>query len=91
MLRVVQPGESAAPEAEPGNIPQQLRRIATDIESGSVVGAQTAVVILKSTGTNLMVYGIQPGDEKARLNAAYMLLSLALRELERVAVQADSA
>lgn len=87
MLRVVQPGENAGPESEPGNIPQQLRRIATDIESGTVIGVQTAAVILKSGGSELMVYGIQDGDETARLNAAYVLLSLALRELERVAVK----
>lgn len=71
--------------AEPGNIPQQLRRIATDIESGAVVGVQTAAVILKSAGADMQVYGINPGDESTRLNAAYVLLSLALRELERVA------
>lgn len=85
MLRVVQPGEGLPADTEPGNIPQQLRRIATDIESGAVVGVQTAAVILKMPGANMMVYGIQPGDAPARLNAAYVLLSLALRELERVA------
>lgn len=85
MLHIVRTEEGAGPETESGNIPQQLRRIATDIESGAVVGVQTAAVILKSSGTELMVYGIQPGDAVTRLNAAYVLLTLALRELERVA------
>lgn len=70
-----------------GDAPEQLRRIAADIESGALVGVQSAAVIVHQTG-GLMIYGITDGAEGARLNAAYMLLSLALRELERVATEA---
>lgn len=72
-----------APPENPAAIPEQLRSIAYDVECGQLIGAHSAVVIVKGAG--LMVYGIQEGDHAARLNAAHMLLSLALRELEAIA------
>lgn len=86
MLQLVKPG---VPLESVGDVPQQLRRIAEDIESGALVGVTSAAVIVRHAGTQLMVYGIRDGDPITRLNAAYMLLSLALRELERVANAAD--
>lgn len=79
-----------APLERVGDVPQQLRKIAEDIESGVTVGVTSAVVIVRSAGGQLDVHGIRDGDELARLNAAYMLLSLALRDLERVAVAAET-
>jgi hypothetical protein len=84
VLRLVQAGEGAPAEAL-DNVPQQLRRIAADIESGAVVGVQMGAVVLKAGPKVYHVYGIFEGPPAARLNAAYVLLSLALRELERVA------
>lgn len=86
-LTLVSP--DAAPREDVGAIPQQLRSIALDVECGQLIGAQSACVIVKG-GTSLMVYGIGPGHEVERLNAAYMLLSRALRELETVARDADA-
>lgn len=84
-LQLVRAGEDLE---RTGDVPQQLRKIAEDIESGTLAGVTSAAVIVK--GAQLMVYGIRDGDPVTRLNAAYMLLSLALRELERVATTADS-
>lgn len=89
MLRLVHPGESG-PESsldKPSldNVPAQLRQIAADIESGAVVGVQVGAVVLKAGPKVYHVYGIFDGPPLARMNAAYVLLSLALRELERVA------
>ena len=82
-LTLVTPG--AAPPENPGAVVQQLRSIALDVEAGQLVGARSAAVIVEAPDGGLMVYGVGPGDERARLNAAYVLLSLALRELEAVA------
>lgn len=70
-----------------GDAALQLRKIAADIDSGALVGVLSAAVIVEQ-GTGLMIYGIADGAHAARLNAAYMLLNLALRELERVATEA---
>lgn len=78
------------PLARTGDVPQQLRKIADEIESGITVGVTSAVVIVRSAGGQIDVHGIRDGDEMARLHAAYMLLSLALRDLERVAVAAET-
>lgn len=80
---------TGAPLERTGNVPQQLRKIAEEIENGITVGVTSAVVIVRSAGGQIDVHGIRDGDELARLNAAYMLLALALRELERVAVAAE--
>lgn len=85
MLRLIHPGETAAPPEDINSVPQQLRRIAADIESGAIVGVQVGAVVLKYGPKLYHVYGIFDGPPLARMNAAYVLLSLALRELERVA------
>lgn len=85
-LRLVQPGVPL-PQADTADLPEQLRQIAFDIESGLMVGAHTAVVIVDAPGRELMVYGLSAGDAALRLNAAHMLLALAQRELERVALE----
>lgn len=86
MLHLVKSGTPAEPV---GTVATQLRKIADDIESGAIVGADTGAVIVRHAGGQLSVYGIRDGDPVARLNAAYMLLSLGLRELERVAREAE--
>lgn len=86
MLQLVKDGEELN---RVGDVPAQLRRIAEDIESGALVGITSAAVVMQLAGGDLSVHGIRDGDPVTRLNAAYMLLSLALRELERVAVAAD--
>jgi hypothetical protein len=89
VLRLVHPGEgqpeSSLDKDSLDNVPAQLRRIAADIESGAVVGVQAGAVVLKVGPKLYHVYGIFDGPPLARMNAAYVLLSLALRELERVA------
>jgi hypothetical protein len=89
-LQLVKPGE---PIERVGGVPEQLRKIADDIESGALIGVASGVVVLQMNApgvkSGMMVYGIRDGDPVTRLEAAYMLLSLALRELERVAVAAN--
>lgn len=83
-LRLVQPA-AELPKPDTASLPEQLRQIAHDAESGLMAGAQSAVVIVNRPGSELTVYGIGPGDHSMRLEAAYMLLALAKRELERIA------
>lgn len=87
-LAVVRNTEEARLERT-GNVPEQLRKIAEDIESGTLVGVHSGMVILKHAEPGLMIYGIADGDPVARLNAAYMLLSLARTQLEQIAADAD--
>lgn len=51
------------------------------------MGARAALVVIDGPDDSIMVYGIGPGSPQMRLNAAYMLLALASRELEIVATK----
>lgn len=84
-LILVEPGN--APPENTAAIPEQLRSIAHDVESGQLIGATSAVVIIKGAG--LMVYGVGAGGHVERLNAAYVILARAMRELEGIAAATD--